>query len=287
MFSNVSRSTAGSLAIASGRRRVARLAPLAACALSFASAAQLHAQSIFSTPSPRQQAESLARTSGFTTITRGKSGTAFFVDDVGHMLTARHAVGDCVRLVVDKEGYAMTASVVALSGQFDIALIKVPKTLGLAAIFPGSVTAAANDMMFAAAYDTLPHMTARGGTLGNATVVSSGSEAGYLAIDSNVTFGASGAPVLDGRGLVQGVISGRINEVKLPTAYSAPMGEMSMSMLKVASDRVLAVSAARAKAFLAAHGVAIAEDDRPQIDPASSRANRAASISARVTCLQN
>ena len=114
MFSNVSRSTAGSLAIASGRRRVARLAPLAACALSFASAAQLHAQSIFSTPSPRQQAESLARTSGFTTITRGKSGTAFFVDDVGHMLTARHAVGDCVRLVVDKEGYAMTASVVAL-----------------------------------------------------------------------------------------------------------------------------------------------------------------------------
>jgi hypothetical protein len=142
-------------------------------------------------------------------------------------------------------------------------------------------------MMFAAAYDTLPHMTARGGTLGNATVVSSGSEAGYLAIDSNVTFGASGAPVLDGRGLVQGVISGRINEVKLPTAYSAPMGEMSMSMLKVASDRVLAVSAARAKAFLAAHGVAIAEDDRPQIDPASSRANRAASISARVTCLLN
>ena len=103
MFSNVSRSTAGSLAIASGRRRVARLAPLAACALSFASAAPLHAQSIFSTPSPRQQAESLARPSGFMTITRGKSGTAFFVDDVGHTLTARHAVDDCVRLVVDKE----------------------------------------------------------------------------------------------------------------------------------------------------------------------------------------
>jgi hypothetical protein len=83
------------------------------------------------------------------------------------------------------------------------------------------------------------------------------------------------------------VISGRINEVKLPTAYSAPMGEMSMSVLKVAPDRVLAVSAARAKAFLAANGIAIVEDDRPQIDPSSSRANRAASISARVTCLQN
>jgi hypothetical protein len=45
--------------------------------------------------------------------------------------------------------------------------------------------------------------------------------------------------------------------------------------------------AAWAKAFFAAHGVAIAEDDQPQIDLSSSRANRAASISARVTCLQN
>jgi len=203
------------------------------------------------------------------------------------MLTARHVADDCVRVVVAKEGHVVGASVVALSSQLDIALIKVPKTLGLSAVFPRNVTVAANEMMFAAAYDTLPHMTARGGTLGNATVASGGSEAGYLAIDSNVTFGSSGAPVLDGRGLVQGVISGRINEVKLPTAYSAPMGEMSMSMLKVAPDRVLAVSAVRAKAFLAAHGIAIVEDDRPQIDPSGSRANRAASISARVTCLQN
>ena len=34
-------------------------------------------------------------------------------------------------------------------------------------------------------------------------------QAGYLAIDSNVTFGASGAPVLDSRGLVEGAISRR------------------------------------------------------------------------------
>jgi S1-C subfamily serine protease len=278
---------AAASSITRGRRYVVRWALAAACAACFAWPAPMHAQSVFSTPSPRQQAENLARTSGLTTVTRQKSGTAFFVDDIGHMLTARHVADSCVRVVVAKEGRAVAASVVALSGQLDIALIKVPKTLGLAAIFPRNVTVAANDMMFVAAYDTLPRMTAGGGTLGNATVASSGSEADYLAIDSNVTFGSSGAPVLDSRGLVHGVISGRINEVKLPTAYSAPMGEMSMSVLKVAPDRVLAVSAARAKAFLAANGIAIVEDDRPQIDPSSSRANRAASISARVTCLQN
>ena len=121
-------------------------------------------------------------------------------------------------------------------------------------------------MVFAAAYDTLPGMMARGGTLANATVASNlgGSEDGYLVIDSNVTFGASGAPVLDSRGLVEGVISRR-------------------TMI----NRVLTVGAAEAKSFLTGNGVRIQEDDRPQIAGGSSRANRAASISARVTCLQN
>jgi hypothetical protein len=50
---------------------------------------------------------------------------------------------------------------------------------------------------------------------------------------------------------------------------------------------VLAVDAVQAKAFLLANHVAFQEDDRPQIAGSASRANRAASISARVTCLQN
>jgi S1-C subfamily serine protease len=209
----------------------------------------------------------LARAPEPATISREKSGTAFFVDDAGHMLTARHAAEDCARIVVAKEGRAVAARIVALSPSVDLALIKVPKTMGLAAVFPRSATVSANDMVFAAAYDTLPPMVGRGGTLANATVVSShdgGAEAGYLAIDSSVTFGASGAPVLDGRGLVEGVISRR-------------------TMV----NRVLAVGAGEAKAFLASNGVRPAEDDRPQIVGGTSRANRAASISARVTCLQN
>ena len=214
----------------------------------------------------RTTVQPLSRPAEPAAIRREKNGTAFFVDDAGHMLTARHAAEDCTRIVVVKEGRAVAARLVALSPRFDIALIKVPKTLGLAAVFPRSVTAGVNEMVFAAAYDTLPGMMARGGTLANATVVSSfgGSEAGYLVIDSNVTFGASGAPVLDSRGLVEGVISRR-------------------TMV----NRVLTVGAAEAKAFLVGNGVHVEEDDRPQIAGGSSRANRAASISARVTCLQN
>jgi S1-C subfamily serine protease len=214
----------------------------------------------------RPVVQPLSRPAEPTVIRREKNGTAFFVDDAGHMLTARHAAEDCARIIVVKEGHAVSAQLVALSPRFDVALIKVPKTLGLAAVFPRSVTAGVNDMVFAGAYDTLPAMMAHGGTLANATVAPNlgGSETGYLVIDSNVTFGASGAPVLDSRGLVEGVISRR-------------------TMI----NRVLTVGAAETKAFLVSNGIRVQEDDRPQIAGGSSRANRAASISARVTCLQD
>ena len=217
-------------------------------------------------PRPVGAPTPLVHTSEAPAIRREKSGTAFFVDGSGHMLTARHAVEDCVRVVVAKEGRAAWARVVALSPRFDIALIDIKRTWGLAAVFPRSVTVAASDMVFAAAYDTLPGMVGRGGMIANSTVAPSmgSGEAGHLAIDSTVTFGASGAPVLDGRGLVEGVVSRRTS-----------------------INRVLAVGAAEAKAFLAANGVRVEEDDRPQIAGSASRANRAASISAHVTCLQN
>jgi serine protease Do len=196
-------------------------------------------------------------------VTEVRNGTGFFVDDDGDLLTAGHVVDNCVRVVVTKEGHVLPAEVEAFSREPDLALIKVSTTLGLAAVFPRNVTASAYDMVFAAAYDNLPAMIATGNILSNATVVTQDAGSGFLSLNSSVTFGASGAPVLDDRALVQGVISRRNP-----------------------ADHVDAVSADQAKAFLQANGIAIAEDDRPQIAALGSRANRAASISAGVTCLQ-
>jgi trypsin-like peptidase len=210
----------------------------------------------------RPEASPLSRTRDVASVTREKSGTGFFVDDLGHLLTARHAADDCVRLVVAKEGRAVTAQVVALSPSVDLAIIKIARTIGLAAVFPDQVQAGRNDMVFASAYDRLQ---ASRGMLANATVAGGpANEAGALVIDSDVSFGASGAPVLDGGGLVQGVVSRRI-----------------------ATGRVLAVGAGEAKIFLAANGVRFAQDDRSQLAGGGSRADRAASISARVICLQD
>lgn len=208
---------------------------------------------------PRPTMSPLSRSEEPVTSTREMSGTGFFVDDVGHLLTARHAAENCTRLIVVKEGRAVPAHLVALSPSVDLALLKIPRTLGLAAVFPEGTGVSANDMVFASAYDTLP---AHRGMLANATVAAaSGSRSGVLMIDSDVTFGASGAPVLDGRGLVQGIIS-----------------------RKIGSSRVVAVGATEAKGFLAANGIRFAKDDRAQIAAASARSGRAGSISVKVVC---
>lgn len=193
-----------------------------------------------------------------------RAGTGFFVDDIGHLLTARHVVQGCGRIVVLKEGRSMTARLIAASSPYDLALLRTPKTRGIAAVFPRTVTSSVNDMVFAADYASLPTTVTRGGTLANASVSKTwgGEETGHIAITSAITFGASGAPVLDSRGLVEGVISRKTNV-----------------------NRVLAVAAAGAKSFLASNNVRLQEDDRPQLSGSASRAHRAASISARVVCL--
>ncbi len=236
------------------------------CVLDGVAPHEAAAQVPFALFQPARQIEPvkpLARdVTGPPTVSQRLDGTAFFVDDLGHMLTARHAVADCVRIVVSKEGRSVTARLVALAAT-DIALIKVPRTLGLAAVFPRATVSAANDMVFAEAYDRLKPMLAHGGALGNAFVDGTQRDPQHLVLRSNVTFGTSGAPVLDSRGLVEGVVSRRTT-----------------------IDRVLAVDAAHAKSFLETQGVRIQEDDRPQMSGTASRAHRAASISARVTCLQ-
>lgn len=236
------------------------------CALNSLATHSAAAQVPFPLFQPARQIESpkpLARdVSDQPVVSHRLDGTGFFVDDRGHLLTARHAVADCARLVVSKEGRTVAARVVALADT-DLALIKAPRTFGLAAVFPRAKAAMANDMVFAEAYDRLAPLLSHGGSLGNAFVDTGQRDPRHLVLRSNVTFGSSGAPVLDSRGLVEGVVSRRTT-----------------------IDRVLAVDAAHAKSFLTAQGVRFQEDDRPQISGTASRAHRAASISARVTCLQ-
>src|SRR5262245_61691870 len=103
---------------------IVRSAMVMACSFYIGSLGPLQAQSFFSAPASRPQAESLSRTSSsMTATTQGRTGTAFFVDDAGDMLTAAHVADGCARVVVAKEGQAFAGHVVALSSQVDLALI--------------------------------------------------------------------------------------------------------------------------------------------------------------------
>ena len=66
----------------------------------------------------RPAVQPLSRPAEPTVIRREKNATAFFVDDAGHMLTARHAAEDCARIVVLKEGRAVAAHLVVVFTSF-------------------------------------------------------------------------------------------------------------------------------------------------------------------------
>lgn len=232
-----------------------------------------HAQ-VFSLPAPppppnrqdlhRVEAPRTDAPSSSRPTSRLLTGTAFFVDGNGHLLTARHTVEGCRNVVITKERWRTTGRVTALSSRVDLALIKAPKTLGLWATFPRTVGGTPNDMVFASSYDSLAGLLSMGGMMANARVMApaADSERGHLVMDSTAGVGTSGAPVLDRLGLVQGVVSRR-----------------------TLVNRVLAVNASESKAFLSANGISADQDDRPQIAATGSRAHRAASLSTRVTCV--
>jgi S1-C subfamily serine protease len=190
------------------------------------------------------------------------TSTGFFVDRSGHVMTAGHAAANCRDLSVTKDGRSLPAQLIARSVDDDLAVLKVDYDSGTAGVFARKTGSDTPELIFAAGSYALPGILANGGTLFNA-VLTSGDERdprGQIELISNATFGSSGAPVLGANGLVIGVITHRV------------------------PSRVLATGAQRAKAFLAASGVTVADDDRPQLRAFDDRASYAASISATVTC---
>lgn len=197
-------------------------------------------------------------------LARIRGSTGFFVDQTGSLVAARHAVENCGQLVIGKEQHQVPAQLVALAKQSDIALLRIPRTLGLAVVFPQKREAMSGEAVFAVAYDNRTDLQTSS-LAGVARVESTQdkNEKGYFAIDSSATFGASGAPVLDRNGLVQGVISRRHG------------------------NHVLAVGIGEVKTFLLSEHVHIEEDDRPQVSAPERLAERAQSVSVHVTCLKN
>jgi hypothetical protein len=68
------------------------------------------------------------------------NGTAFFVDQSGSMLTARHAVDHCARIVIAKEQHRMQARIVALSVNTILPSSKCRRLSGLRPYFRAALS---------------------------------------------------------------------------------------------------------------------------------------------------
>lgn len=197
------------------------------------------------------------------------NATGFFIDMEGTVLTARHAVQECQNLYTLKDGRVARAELVSASKEADLALVRSAIKPYLAAVFAPDAAVRGSRPVFAAGYDALRRMKDRAKVLYNGFALDRPARAEEVRfmLFSGVAHGASGSPVLNGEGLVVGLVARR------ETA-----GALSGQSV------VVAVSGPAIKAFLRQAGVAFRESDRAEVGPLQARAPRAATLSVGIIC---
>ena len=137
-------------------------------------------------------------------------GTGVIVADDGTIVTADHVVADASAIVVTyADGTLTRASVVSANKQLDIALlaparlpqIVVPATLGGAADIGAPVVAIGNPLGLT---DSVSSGVVSG--LDRSADTDTGKRSGLIQFDAAVNPGSSGGPLLDGRGMVIGIV---------------------------------------------------------------------------------
>lgn len=195
------------------------------------------------------------------------NATGVFVDMEGTVLTARHAVQGCSSLYTLKDGRVSRAELVAVSEDADLALVKSSIKPYLAATFAVDVAAPGGRPVFAAGYTELRRMKDRTKVLYNGFALDRPAHPDEMRfmLYSEAERGASGSPVLDGEGLVIGLVVRR---------EATRSGESA----------VIAVSERAIKSFLRQTGIIFREGRQAEIGPLQARAPRAATLSAGIIC---
>lgn len=184
-----------------------------------------------------------------------------FVDTQGTVLTVAHGLAGCATPLVAYQGQVYPATRRAVDSKADLALLDTP-ALGLLAARWAPAVAAVGAPVFTASYGRL--MSNDTMTLTNALVVAA--EPSALVLVSAARPGASGAPVLDDRGAVVGLVRAR----------RARPG--------TAGGRVEAIGLAPIERFLTAQNVAVPRARDRQLAVTQPKAGRARTLTAGILC---
>lgn len=198
-------------------------------------------------------------------------GSGFWVDNAGALVTARHVVEACSTIIVSGWGTSQPAHVVALSGADDMALLKADRTTTMPAIFPRAGQSEAGEPVLAAGFDDLKTLRATG-IVANGLVQQAGGPGAALELTMTAEPGASGAPVLNRYGLLEGMLRSKSN------AQVAANGRIS------AGPHLSAVPGAAIRAFVEQAGVTPARSDDNQLSGTQSVVARASTLTQSVLC---
>jgi len=148
------------------------------------------------------------------------SGSGFFVDRNGHLLTNYHVIDGCHSLRAEIGGESRTLSVVSFDRSNDLALLKSEGVATAAATFSENRSARLGQSIIAVGYP-LRGLLASGAkiTAGNVSALAGvADDTRMLQITAPVQPGNSGGPVLDESGNVIGVIVAKLDALKLAQA---------------------------------------------------------------------
>lgn len=205
---------------------------------------------------------------------RMSSGAGFFVSANGEFITNAHVVKSCATAQAKTEdGSVADARVVARDAANDLALLKLGKT-GKAATLRLGVRLGESVAAFGFPHSDLLATTGNF-TIGNVTALAGiGDDSRYLQISAPVQAGNSGGPLLDQNGNLVGVVSLKLNALKVATQS----GDLPQNVNFAVKASILA-------AFLEENSVAYQtppSDQKPL--PPADIADIAKAMSLFVTC---
>ena len=155
--------------------------------------------------------------SGKASKKAASSGTGFYITYEGHVVTNSHVVHGCKQINISHEGVKHRASIVANDRGNDLALLKVDRRVKMFATFRGGGDIRTGENILALGYpfqsilsDDLKITNGMVNSLAGL-----GNDTRMMQISAPVQPGNSGGPLLDQAGNVVGVVTSKMNAVKM------------------------------------------------------------------------
>ena len=231
-------------------------------------------------PTPSPSAPVIAKATEEPTVPskpehESSSGTGFFVTADGVIITNAHVVEGCSGIrATTAQGATAVAKLVARDVRNDLAVLSTGLAANKSAAFRGAVRL--GEAVEAFGYPLTEVLSKSGNfTLGNVSaLVGIGEDSRYLQISTPVQPGNSGGPLLDQRGNLVGVVSTKLNALKMMVATN---GDIPQNVN-------FAIKASIAANFLEANGVAYATGGATQPMQPADLADQAKAMSVFVEC---